>query len=378
MTGKVELGFVEKAECPEELTSPYFPSKVGGRPAWLDPTHLPTSEQTACRVCGLPRTFLLQVYAPLEDTPSAFHRTFFLFMCLNPSCHQKNSAHGFSVFRCQLPKTNSFYEDSGEESSGDESASIGSESTGATSEPRVDIFSTQTCFSPSQPEAVDGSTAVSESLKQGPSTVVAEPTPLCVVCGSAGPKKCSRCRTVHYCSRHHQTLDWRNGHKLFCSDLAGGRCKQQDVTYDPSYRVCLPEFLLVMEEEPAAAMEEEEGVDRGEEDRMRDYHKFVKSGKYHDHDASRSGKKRVESVMEKAESGTMSDKVFRAFRRRVSFEPEQVIRYRRGGVPLLVSRDGAPQAADIPPCLCGAKRQFEFQVWCYSCQPAAHSCACPL
>jgi hypothetical protein len=108
---------------------------------------------------------------------------------------------------------------------------------------------------------------------------------------------------------------------------------------------------------------------------MRDYHKFVKSGKYHDHGASRSGKKRVESVMEKAESGTMSDKVFRAFRRRVSFEPEQVIRYRRGGVPLLVSRDGAPQAADIPPCLCGAKRQFEFQVWYYSRQPAAHSSA---
>ena len=359
MTGKVELGFVEKTECPEELTSPYFPSKVGGRPSWLDPTLLPTPEQTACSVCSLPRTFLLQVYAPLEDTPGAFHRTLYLFVCLNPSCHQRNSSRGFGVFRSQLPKNNSFYNEvSGdeEECCGNESASVESES----SESGVDTSKTHTSHSQSQyaavdslnsepgvndqSEAVDSSTAVADSLnhlsnhlslndqgnsdtvrEEGHGDVVSEPTPLCVVCGSAGPKKCSRCTSVHYCSRHHQTRDWRNGHKLFCSDLASGQIKLQDVTYDPSHRVCLPEFLLVTEEEPVAVLEDEEEGERGEEERMKDYHKFVRSDKYRDHgSASKSAKKRVESVMEKAESGTTSDKAFRAFRRRVSHQPEQV------------------------------------------------------
>lgn len=39
-----------------------------------------------------------------------------------------------------------------------------------------------------------------------------------------------------------------------------------------------------------------------------------------------------------------------------------MIRYQRGGQPLLVSQEGAPQSTDIPTCVCGAKRQFEFQV----------------
>ena len=94
------------------------------------------------------------------------------------------------------------------------------------------------------------------------------------------------------------------------------------MTYDPSQGVCLPEFLLVTEEEPV--VEGEDGEERGEEERMRDYLQFVKSGKYHGHSPGKSGKKRVESVVGKAESGTSSDKVFRAFRRRVVVEPEQV------------------------------------------------------
>lgn len=124
---------------------------------------------------------------------------------------------------------------------------------------------------------------------------------------------------VYYCSKHHQTHDWKNGHKLFCSDLASGKSKLSDLTYDPSYGVCLLEFEVVTEEEPM--VKENHIGDREEEERMRDYHKFVKSGKYHDHS---KGGKRVQVVMEKAESEAKSDKVFKAFRRRVAIEPEQV------------------------------------------------------
>ena len=186
------------------------------------------------------------------------------------------------------------------------------------------------CSTTSSPTQMEDGTTIADSLNglsiselsSGEHKGATEPTPLCIVCGSAGPKKCSRCKMVHYCSRHHQTHDWRNGHKLFCPDLASGKWRPQEVTYNPSYGVCLPEFLLVTEEEPA--VEEGEGEERGEEERMSDYYKFVKSGKYRDHGSSKTGKKRVQSVMEKAESGTTSEKFFRAFRRRVAIEPEQV------------------------------------------------------
>ena len=325
---------MEKAQCPEELTSCHFPSKVGGKPVWLNPVCLPTPEETACSVCGFPRTFLLQVYAPLEDTPAAFHRTFFVFVCLNSSCHQQNNSHGLRVFRSQLPRENPFYgadHEDDDEGGSSEDELIRTESGGVSEDSSTSDSITEPLSCTSTTNALVDSSALVSSLNclslssKKSSEQGREPTPLCVVCGSAGPKKCSRCKAVHYCSKHHQTHDWKSGHKLFCSDLASGRCRPLDVTYNPSHTVCLPEFVLVTEEEPPVTAASEVGEERGEEERMKDYYKFVKSGSYHDHStSSKTGKKRVQSVMERAESGTMSDKFFRAFQRRVAIEPEQV------------------------------------------------------
>ena len=44
------------------------------------------------------------------------------------------------------------------------------------------------------------------------------------------------------------------------------------------------------------------------------------------------------------------------------FLSHQVMRYQRGGKVLWVSSDGLPQSHDIPRCVCGAPRVFEFQV----------------
>jgi len=58
-----------------------------------------------------------------------------------------------------------------------------------------------------------------------------------------------------------------------------------------------------------------------------------------------------------------SDKVFNKFRKRVAYEPEQIIRYDRGGDPLWVSPEKIPTRDEIPPCqYCKAARVFEFQV----------------
>ncbi|XP_062101166.1 ubiquitin carboxyl-terminal hydrolase 18 [Humulus lupulus] len=38
----------------------------------------------------------------------------------------------------------------------------------------------------------------------------------CVVCGNSGPKKCSRCKAVRYCSQKCQEVHWKDGHKKDC------------------------------------------------------------------------------------------------------------------------------------------------------------------
>lgn len=84
----VELGFAEEAVEPWRLRREQFPSKVGGRPAWLGECGLPGPSELRCGVCGRPCAFLLQLYAPLPDRPDAFHRGLFLFACRQPACYR--------------------------------------------------------------------------------------------------------------------------------------------------------------------------------------------------------------------------------------------------------------------------------------------------
>lgn len=56
----VDLGFLEKQDA-WLLTNKFFPSKVGGRPAWLELQNLPTATELKCADCKGELTFLLQV-----------------------------------------------------------------------------------------------------------------------------------------------------------------------------------------------------------------------------------------------------------------------------------------------------------------------------
>ncbi|KAF8387767.1 hypothetical protein HHK36_026422 [Tetracentron sinense] len=115
----VTLGFVEKPKNPRSLLRHLFPSKAGGTPAWLDPVDLP-SEKSSCGICREPLQFLLQVYAPISEKESTFHRTLYVFMCPSMTCllqdqHEQwkrqpeNPSRSVKVFRCQLPRSNPFY-----------------------------------------------------------------------------------------------------------------------------------------------------------------------------------------------------------------------------------------------------------------------------
>ena len=92
------VGVVEDIKFPFN-TRFMFPSKVGGKPAWLVPEDIPDIK---CDVCANNMIFLLQIYAPEAETAAAFHRSLLVFTCIKCRCFLK-------CFRSQLPLLNPFY-----------------------------------------------------------------------------------------------------------------------------------------------------------------------------------------------------------------------------------------------------------------------------
>ena len=43
-----------------------------------------------CKLCGLRQLLALQIYAPLEN--SRYHRTLYIFACINPNCWNQNES----------------------------------------------------------------------------------------------------------------------------------------------------------------------------------------------------------------------------------------------------------------------------------------------
>ena len=203
----VELGFLEECESPEELTSSNLPSKVGGKPAWLDPICLPSSEQLACKECQKPCVLLLQIYAPHSDKPAIFHRSMFVFLCVNPACFKIGSSRSFRVFRCQLPKDNPYY---------------------GKQEGCIDVVNTTSDVGKLEDDTTDTHSSkhsldINHDTQAQLCTAIVYPS-LCIVCGCLAPTKCGQCKSVWYCSQHHQLVHWKNGHKQVCKDIVAGMC----------------------------------------------------------------------------------------------------------------------------------------------------------
>ncbi|KAG5885188.1 hypothetical protein JTB14_036495 [Gonioctena quinquepunctata] len=76
------LGFEDEAiteKFKEQLN--FTLNKIGGKPDY--PSNLKL-DPPICPLCQLPRPLVVQLYAPLDN--STFHRTLFLFACINPNC----------------------------------------------------------------------------------------------------------------------------------------------------------------------------------------------------------------------------------------------------------------------------------------------------
>lgn len=107
----VMLGTIDKDSTvePFRLSSRFFPSKVGGKPAWLDLENIPEPTELTCLKCNIPLVFLCQLYAPIDEPDfhgTCFHRTLFVFYC--NECKDERT---FVTFRSQLRKNNDYYSD---------------------------------------------------------------------------------------------------------------------------------------------------------------------------------------------------------------------------------------------------------------------------
>ncbi|KAJ8359940.1 hypothetical protein SKAU_G00164650 [Synaphobranchus kaupii] len=290
----VVLGFLEEAE-PWQLQSSQFPSKVGGKPAWLSQVDLPCP--IACGKCNRPAALLLQVYAPIVGQDRSFHRTLFVFCCNTPDCYSYNDSRCFKVYRSQLPRKNDFYP-----------------------------------YDPPPEEKATESDSDPFILQSG--------VKLCRVCGCSGPKTCSRCHAANYCSKEHQVMDWKSGHKNECATSSSAGFLKHGFLF--------PEFELVTEPE-----EVEVKVEQCEAGETQKAPECTATG------GDALEEKELEDM---AMHETADSRMFQKFKRRIELEPHQVLRYCRLGSPLWVSAEHIPKEEEIPNCPCGAKRIFEFQV----------------
>lgn len=311
----VTLGFLEKPKNRWSLLRHLFPSKAGGPPAWLDPINLPTGRSSLCDMCGEPLQFVLQVYAPIIEKESTFHRTLFLFMCPSMACLRRDqheqwkrppetASRSVKVFRCQLPRSNPYYS--------------------------------------SEPPKCNGTDKPS-----GPGVS------LCNWCGTwKGDKVCSSCRRAHYCSQKHQVTHWRSGHKVECQQLNLSSPSSDSNLADAgttsvASNSLWPEYEMINEDESEYDTEMSEV--NGQTNAL----------------VSKTGvDDTMKSLLDSFE-GDSDRRSWATFQEHLAKAPEQVLRYCRsaGAKALWPTSSGQLSKADIPKCsYCGGPRCFEFQI----------------
>lgn len=225
----IDLGFLEPSE-PWKLESRFFPSKVGGKPSWLDlSTSIPSFSDLKCLKCNEILRFMCQVYAPIDTNQDCFHRTIFIFICRNEKCSLPNSNINMKVFRNQLSRNNNYYP----------------------------------CEPPVEEEAwrVDLTTTLFG-------------VNLCQICGVKSSSHCAKCKSVYYCCKQHQLIDWKSGHKTKCKPGA----KTTEFKVKTTNRSLFPEYELITEAEDLSS-DSFQTTAENQDIEMQKYKKLIEEGK---------------------------------------------------------------------------------------------------
>lgn len=306
----IDLGFPVQPLHFCKLNSKYFPSKIGGKPAWLSLKSIP-SDQLKCTSCQEPLLFLLQIYAPFQHIDEAFHRTIFVFCCRKEKCNQ------FKAFRSQLPRVNQFY----------------------SSEP------------PNYDDLNDDDDDDDNDLDYDQFGVK-----LCSVCGCPAPKACGKCKNVNYCSKKHQKIDWNEGnHKMNC----GKESNKKQILKTRFISALFPEYEIEIESISEGENNSENSDSSDDEtEKMKDLNECINKLK---------PKYQNEKLKDFDEEESEEQKVFQEFISQCKNDKDQVIRYYRNNDasididPLWTTSKNKPSM--IPNCEnCGSKRKFEFQI----------------
>ncbi|RCI03950.1 Programmed cell death protein 2 [Rhizopus stolonifer] len=309
-----QLGYAEDPETP--LTADTFPSKSGGKPAWLNPEHILAAEDVTCGNCEQPMNLLLQLYTPEDHPADAFHRTVYVFCCKKGGCVKQDWTKSFKVYRSQLPSENPYYPVPNEDDDNDEEEE-----------------NTPVEFTPKSFKAPNQ----------------------CVVCGLGGSKFCGKCGTTAYCSREHQMSDWNMcRHKEFCNK-----------TLSQEEQAIIDELRSARMFKEKEIISEPEGKDPDQEEEETQAAFF----KENNPEEQSSDSKALVLAGDEAEEDTevAVDDAFLQFQLKVQLNPDQVIRYDRVEYdmptrePLWVQANYKP--ASIPSCdRCHGPRTFEFQI----------------
>lgn len=348
------------------LNSPFFASKIGGKPQWLNHLNLPLAVETThvtnsnetgqspvrleCNNCKRQLKFLMQLYAPisendkfydkLESAEEVFHRVLYVFLCTNTECLPASS-RSLKVYRSQLKHKNEF-------------------------------------FSSNPPPALDSGDNEKDQ-KAADDFLLAYYKNLyeknwfsnCTICGLLSTKKCAKCQFSHYCCHSHQVFDWsKENHKAVCEGYLHWSTVENDVDE-------LLKLYIEKENAPGALSDLNQGLN----DHVFPEYEVIIEPEVIEAEPVKKEKKKKELFDEEKLAldlennvaldkdldnvqETECDRDFEKFNKRTKDEPTQVIRYDRGGEPFWVTRnEKLKKEASVPNCRqCNSKRIFEFQV----------------
>ena len=320
----IQLGFVDTQRSNHLFRHPNWldwdGGIVGGRPVWLNPNpkFLLRPGDLACLYCCDPMMFLLQIYCPLDEPDTAFHRSLYLFCCRRAGCVDKGQG-AVKCFRCQLPKENDYYPKN----------------------PSVAFYT----------EELDKRCIIFKEE--------------CIVCGCYASNVCSRCKKVYYCSKAHQKEHWKT-HKLYCGDEA----VQSSPTYykleteDIERNITYPQYDLLVEDE---ILDDVAVIDKADD--------TVMNANIWDDAMCEAGDEDDDENVTQTEyrkalgnDSFVTDKAYEKFIERVRLGgADQVLRYCRwnntGRIFISMEQNSSSLEKSTPRCQrCGAERKIEFQV----------------
>lgn len=296
----------------------------GGRGLWLGKEY----QNPSCSGCNTPLVCVAQVQTHWGgDEQDNLHRTLFVFGCFSPDCC--DAASRWRAFRCakMVPSTSSQDKICCPEPSCDNEWGTSADDDWAVAG-----------------DGFDCSDSADFSWDPSHTSAAFSPTP---AFGMQSPDK-----NVPQDSRDEQ----------FDDDCVQSQCfwESREIDVLPTDN-CVLQEMSDQKPTPDFAWEMEFGWEppklpkcSAKEIRMAEEY----AGREHlpdeDDDVSQGGNHEEEEAEQPS-----ADDVFLKFQRRVARAPSQVVRHHLGGKPLWLTK---PHEEAIPPCSCGASRQYELQI----------------